>query len=286
MRIKAHQILLALLVAAGCSTETIGGGESLLLINAGHLPTDPWVSVGGSVPAWAGNVRVKINGRYLATGGPNNGYSYLEISGGYHSEVAAPLDASTTTAEIELVGQDGRTLLHTAPLSLSDPGGLFLWVHDSPSGLVGEVPDPTVDDDPETAEIRTVNVSSGDRVELYRCVGVVGCPGCVTTPNGASVPFSFDDCSLLATVGPGERWTDKVAVTHVDDPPAPGSACVGAHLEGQPIGPVCYVELNTPALAFRDLTYLFLDGLTPTLELNGAGPPALLPGTDFYQPAP
>src|SRR3954471_15440426 len=119
MRIKPHELLIALFAAAGCTTDTINGDESLLVTNGDHSPADPWIRVGGSVPASAGRVRVKINGRYLVAADSSNSRTYLEIWGGLHSEVVGQLDPDITSAEVELVSEDGKTLLHTSPLPLS-----------------------------------------------------------------------------------------------------------------------------------------------------------------------
>jgi hypothetical protein len=265
---RYHSPALLLLAIAGCSSPPVESRDLLVVTNGPPADGEGALEIGGSVPAWAGKLRVKLNGQYLGAA-VGTDVTELEIWGGFHAMVSATL--APGAREIELVDRAGQTLLHTGPVDVRPGARTFVWVHDSSAGLVAEVPNLTPDADPSTVEVRVLNVSSDEHVIVSRCVGHKNCPKCVTSPVGGQSEFPPQDCTTITTVGPAETWFSLQPIDGAAPAEGYDSSCVATHLEGQPLAPGCSAELDPESQSFQELTDLFVDGLTPGIVSNPDG---------------
>ena len=280
---RYHWSTILFLTALGCGGQA-EENQGALLVTTSLPPGDKGtLIIGGSVPAWAGNLWVKANGKHLVYYPENT--PPLEIAGGHDSfSISLP----PTTYELELVNRVGQTLLRTGPIELQPAGVTFVWVHDSPSGLVAEVPDVTPDADPSTVQIRVSNVSNDERVIFSRCLGHADCPYCNTVPLPGQSDFASRDCTTLTTVAPGETWSSLQPIASLAPVPRYDSSCIAVQLEGQALAPVCAADLNSSSLGFQDVVDLFIDGLSQTTEENPDGSligkqPGIFPyGSKFF----
>lgn len=277
--LRPHWLAAVALAMLACSTEHRGGGAAYQTINSSD-PDLVWIA--SAMPAQVGTARIKVNGKYLVwdssggsdvdTGAPN----YVYIEGGTHE-----VEVIASGTQLDLVGSAGETLLHfEAPEPFTPPSRV--WVHESPARLAAEVLDMTPDDDPTTAEVTVANASAGERVIVSRCVGVIDCEGCSTTPtNDEYGEFALSDCQALTTVGPGEQWTSKQEPTDITT--GPGSACLALQQEGAVAGPICVEDLNRPTPTFQERSYVLIDDITRSAVEHLDGTIATYPSY-FIQP--
>jgi hypothetical protein len=252
-----HHLLttvILILSLAACSTQDLDGDGFFRQPEPGDA-----ISMIGSIAAPVGDLRIKVNGKFLVTESADRKFNYWELRGGLLSSVSVPAGAP-----IDLVNGGGQTLLHIGPVVPSAITHTLVWVHGSATDLVAEIPDLVPDDDETTAEVRVVNVSMAERVIVSRCVGVVSCTNCGTTAptNTAFGDFALSDCEALTTVGPGQEWTSKLEPTNITA--GGGSACLAVQDEGSVLGPICRVELNRPSPVFQERSHIFIDGLFNT----------------------
>jgi hypothetical protein len=271
------------LALLACSTEHPGGDPLYQKINATY-PNLVWVA--SAMPAQVGTVRIKVDGKFLVWdldnhsddgwdyGDPDPPYVYLE--GGGHQVEMMP-----SGAQLDLVDSAGQTVLHfEAPEPFTPPARV--WVHDSPAGLSAALLDMTPDDDPTTAEVTVVNASAGERVIMWRCVGVIECEDCSTRPASSEYgEFPLSDCLALTTVGPGEQWTSKLEPTDVST--GPGAACLAVQSEGSVAGPVCVEDLNRPTASFLERSYILIDDIARSAVQYPDGTVSTYPSV-FIQP--
>jgi hypothetical protein len=264
---RYHWSAILFLTALGCGGQA-GENQGALLVATSSSPGDAGtLIIGGSVPAWAGNLWVRANGKHLVYYPSNT--PPLEIGADGHDSFSIWLPP--TTYQLELLNRAGQTLLRTGPVDLQPAGVTFVWVHDSPSGLVAEVPDVTPDADPSTIQIRVSNVSTDERVIFSRCLGHADCADCGTSPLPGQSDFASRDCTTLTTAAPGETWSSLQTIASLAPVPGYDSSCIAAQLEGQPLAPVCVADLNNRSLRFQDVWDFFIDGLDEAAEQNPDG---------------
>jgi hypothetical protein len=265
---RHHLLTMLILSLAACSTQDLDGTGFFRQLQ----PDDDLIEMVGSIRAPVGNLRIKVDGQFLISGFVDGKFVYAEIQGGLLSSATVPAGAP-----IDLVNGAGQTLLHIEPVVSSAITHTLLWVYDSPTGLVAEVPDLVPDDDDTTVEVRAVNVTVAERVIVSRCVGVFTCETCETSPDKGvgevGRDFDISACEALTTIGPGQEWTSKPEPTNVPVGGI-GSACLALQREGLDFGPLCAVELNRPSPRFQERSHVFIDGLY-------AISPVLPQGLDF-----
>jgi hypothetical protein len=279
LTLRPHWLAALALALVACSTEHRDGDPLYQKINTSD-PNLVWLA--SALPAQVGAVRIKVNGKFLVwdmgdasdvdAGGP----PYVYIEGGMHQ-----VEVIASGAQLDLVDSAGQTLLHfEAPERFAPPAEV--WVHDSPAGPAAAVLDMTPDDDPTTAEVTVASASAGERVIVWRCVGVIDCEGCSTTPtNDEYGEFALSDCQALTTVGPGEQWTSKQEPTDITT--GPGSACLALQQEGAVAGPICVEDLNRPTPTFLERSYVLIDDITRSAVEHLDGTIATYPSF-FIQP--
>jgi hypothetical protein len=254
---RPHLLASLILSLTACSTQHLDAGDFYTEVDSTQ---SPFARMGGWVPAWAGDLRIKLDGRYWISRGVADEFTYFTIEGSDHYRQWAP---APTGFNIDLVSNAGQTLLHLDPIAPSATAmtNTTIWVHDSPNGLVGETLNLTPDDDDTTVEVRAVNVSDTTRLALWRCVGEISCPNCPTSSADGDSTFSPDDCEAVTTIGPGERWASTETPTQVTSDTRDGAACLATPNEYYYGALTCVVELNRPAGGFQEVSNILIDGM-------------------------
>ena len=149
-----HHLLTTLILSlAACSTQDLDGTGFFRQLQ----PDDDLIEMVGSIRAPVGSLRIKVDGQFLISGFVDGKFVYAEIQGALRSSATVPAGAP-----IDLVNGAGQTLLQIEPVVSSKITHTLLWVYDSATGLVAEVPDLVPDDDETTIEVRVLNVNAAE----------------------------------------------------------------------------------------------------------------------------
>ena len=114
--IRAVLVIASLAALGGCSTQFIDGDAFLFIPSGAAAENQGSIGILGTMPASAGKVRIKVDGRALAYNDGLGGFQYGELVGGSENGIIFGQPVGFTT--IELVDTRGVTVVPALQLEV------------------------------------------------------------------------------------------------------------------------------------------------------------------------